>query len=114
MVPIELSILDEASARHLIEEPVRGRFSYEAAAVDHILLLSGRYPYVVQYLCYELGERARNDNRTIIRRDDVTAVVDVVQEPQVRLLYSDFQELEGGVPWRLLLSIAYLAADELQ
>ena len=114
MVPIELSILDEASARHLIEEPVRGRFSYEPAAVDHILTLSGRYPYVVQYLCYELVERVRNENRSIIRRDDVTAVIDVVQEPQVRLLYSDFQELEGGVPWRLLLSIAYLAADELQ
>jgi serine/threonine protein kinase len=114
MVPIELSILDEASARHLIEEPVRGRFSYEPAAVDHILTLSGRYPYVVQYLCYELVESARNENRSIIRRDDVIAVIDVVQEPQVRLLYSDFQELEGGVPWRLLLSIAYLAADELQ
>jgi serine/threonine protein kinase len=114
MVPIELSILDESSARHLIEEPVRGRFSYEPAAVDHILTLSGRYPYVVQYLCYELVERARNENRSVIRRDDVTAVIDVVQEPQVRLLYSDFQELEGGVPWRLLLSIAYLAADELE
>jgi serine/threonine protein kinase len=96
MVPIELSILDEGSARRLIEEPALGRFSYEPAAVDHILTLSGRYPYVVQYLCYELVERARNENRSVITRDDVTAVVDVVQEPQVRLLYADFQELEGG------------------
>ena len=63
MVPIELSILDEGSARRLIEEPVLGRFSYEPAAVDHILTLSGRYPYVVQYLCYELVERARNEDR---------------------------------------------------
>jgi serine/threonine protein kinase len=114
MVPIELSILDEGSARRLIEEPVLGRFSYEPAAVDYILTLSGRYPYVVQYLCYELVERARNENRSIITRDDVTAVVDVVQEPQVRLLYSDFQELEDGVPWRLLLSIANLAEEERQ
>jgi serine/threonine protein kinase len=114
MVPIELSILDEASARRLIEEPVLGRFSYAPAAVDHILTLSGLYPYVVQYLCYELVERARNENRTTITRDDVTAVIDVVQEPQVRLLYSDFQELENGVPWRLLLSIANLAEEERQ
>ncbi len=114
MVPIELSILDEGSARRLIEEPVLGRFSYEPAAVDHILTLSGLYPYVVQYLCYELVERARNEDRSIITRDDVTAVVDVVQEPQVRLLYSDFQELEDGVPWRLLLSIASLAEGERQ
>ena len=114
MVPIELSILDEASARRLIEEPVLGRFSYEPAAVDHILVLSGLYPYVVQYLCYELVERARNENRSIITRDDVTAIIDVVQEPQLRLLYSDFQELEDGVPWRLLLSIANLAEQERQ
>ena len=114
MVPIELSILDESSARRLIEEPVLGRFSYEPAAVDHILTLSGRYPYVVQYLCYELVERARNESRSIITRDDVAAVVDVVQEPQVRLLYDDFQELEGGVPWRLLLSVANLAKTERQ
>ena len=114
MVPIELSILDEGSARRLIEEPVLGRFSYEPAAVDHILTLSGRYPYVVQYLCYELVEKARNENRSVITRDDVVAVVDVVQEPQVRLLYGDFQELEGGVPWRLLLSVANLAEEERQ
>jgi hypothetical protein len=114
MVPIELSILDEPSARRLIEEPVLGRFSYEPAAVDHILTLSGRYPYVVQYLCYELVEKVRNENRSIITRDDVAAVVDVVQEPQVRLLYTDFQELEDGVPWRLLLSIANLAEEERQ
>jgi len=114
MVPIELSILDEGSARRLIEEPVLGRFSYEPAAVDHILILSGRYPYVVQYLCYELVERARNEDRSIITRDDVAAVVDVVQEPQVHLLYADFQELENGVPWRLLLSIATLAEEERQ
>lgn len=82
MVPIELSILEEGSARRLIEEPVLGRFSYEPAAVDHILTLSGLYPYVVQYLCYELVERARNENRTTMTRDDVTAVMDVVQEPQ--------------------------------
>ena len=41
-------------------------------------------------------------------------MVDVVQEPQVRLLYDDFQELEGGVPWRLLLSVANLAETERQ
>jgi hypothetical protein len=93
---------------------VLGRFSYEPAAVDHILILSGLYPYVVQYLCYELVERARNENRSTITRDDVTAVIDVVQEPQLRLLYSDFQELEEGVPWRLLLSIANLAEQERQ
>jgi hypothetical protein len=29
-------------------------------------------------------------------------------------LYADFQELENGVPWRLLLSIATLAAEERQ
>jgi len=114
MVPIELSVLDESSARRLIEEPVLGRFAYEPEAVDYILTLSGRYPYVVQYLCYELVERARNENRSSITRDDVAAIVDLVQEPQVRLLYSDFQELEGGIPWRLLLSVANLAEEERQ
>src|SRR5262249_56329857 len=36
----------------------------------------------------------------------------MVREPQLRLLYSDFQEIEQGMPWRLLLSVAHQAHSE--
>jgi len=42
----------------------------------------------------------------------VNELVDMVQEPQVRLLYADFQDLDDGVPWRLLVSLAHLASAE--
>jgi hypothetical protein len=114
MVPIELSVLDEASARRLITEPVQGRFEYDDRAVERLLALSGCYPYLVQYLCYELIERARSCSRTRIDEAAVAELVDMIQEPQVRLLYSDFQDLDGGVPWRLLVALAHLAARQQQ
>lgn len=114
MVPIELGALDDASATRLIEEPARDRFQYSPAAVARLLVLSGAYPYLIQYLCYELVERARGSGRTTIEVDDVQALAEMVREPQLRLLYSDFQELDGGMPWRLLLSVAHHAETERQ
>ena len=114
MVPIELSVLDEVSTRRLIQEPVSGRYTYTPEAVDQIITLSGCYPYIVQYLCYELIESIRPTSRTEITLSDVDALVDIVQEPQVRLLYADFRELEAGMPWRLLVAIAHLAQEQRQ
>jgi hypothetical protein len=113
-VPIELGALDEASARRLIEEPVRGRFRYTPEAVDRLLVLSGAYPYLIQYLCYELVEKLRTGGGQEITLDDVQTLAEIVREPQLRVLYSDFQELDGGMPWRLLISVAHLAASERQ
>ena len=112
MVPIELGVLDEESARRLITEPVAGRFTYDDAAVRKLIVLSGCYPYLVQYLCYELVEKARMDGHNHINEAAVANLVSIVQEPQVRLLYSDFQDLDERVPWRILVAIAHLANDE--
>jgi hypothetical protein len=114
MVPIELSVLDPGSARQLITEPVEGRLEYDSQAVDKLLLLSGCYPYLLQYLCFELVEKARHCGRTRIDEQAVADLAEIVQEPQVRLLYSDFQDLDEGVPWRLLVAIAHLASREQQ
>ena len=114
MVPIELSVLDEDSARRLITEPACRRFEYDEQAIERLLVLSGCYPYLVQYLCYELVETARSRGRTRIDGSLVAELVDMVQEPQVRLLYSDFQDLDEGVPWRLLVAIAHLSKGEQQ
>jgi hypothetical protein len=114
MVPIELSVLDEDSARRLIVEPVRGRFQYEEAAIRRLLVLSGCYPYLVQYLCYELVEKARRYGHTQIDDAAVADLINMIQEPQLRLLYSDFQDLDDGMPWRLLVSLAHLGGSEHQ
>lgn len=114
MVPIELSVLDEESARRLITEPAQGRFEYDADAIARLLVLSGCYPYLVQYLCYELVEKARRCGLTRIGAPLVSELVDMVQEPQVRLLYSDFQDLDDGVPWRLLVALAHLSTHPQQ
>jgi hypothetical protein len=112
MVPIELRVLDEESTIRLITEPVEGRFTFDEAAVRKLIVLSGCYPYLVQYLCYELIEKARLDETTIIDEGAVGKLASMIQEPQLRLLYDDFQELDERLPWRILVSIAHLANAE--
>lgn len=45
--------LDEAAARQLVEEPAR-HIRYSATAVDHLLYLTARHPYYLQWICGEL------------------------------------------------------------
>jgi hypothetical protein len=50
----------------------------------------------------------------VIDEAAVDALASMIQEPQVRLLYADFQQLDERLPWRILVSLAQLASAERQ
>jgi hypothetical protein len=54
------------------------------------------------------------EGRTHMDDAAVAKLASIVQEPQVRLLYSDFQDLDERVPWRILVALAHLAKAERQ
>ncbi len=56
LVPIELKGFSDEEARALIEQPVKGTYTYEPAAVRAIIELSERRPFVIQLLCQRAVE----------------------------------------------------------
>jgi len=71
---IQLQPLDEASARKLITEPVRGFYSYESQAVDLIIKLSDLRPFTIQGFCLRAVNRVLAAGRTRITAADIEAI----------------------------------------
>ncbi len=119
MVRIELGPLDEPSARSLVRDPVADSVRYEEEAVRRIVELTGRFPYLIQYMGYELVNRQRVIRTGQVRRKDVEDCADEIVSSQLNescfsLLYQDFKVLQGGYPWKVLLTLAILAKAERQ
>lgn len=73
---IQVTGLDEASARKVVTEPVRGRLAYAQEAVDRVIEVTARQPYLVQCLCNQIFDHAvRDESRfiTIGRVDESAA-----------------------------------------
>jgi len=63
---IQVTALDETSARKVVTEPVRGRLVYAPEAVDRVIEITARQPYLVQCLCNQIFDQAaRNRSRFI-------------------------------------------------
>jgi len=54
---ISVSALDEHAARSLVTKPVEGRLVFAPAAVDRILFLTARHPFLIQSLCHRIFEK---------------------------------------------------------
>jgi hypothetical protein len=70
---IRLGGLDEAAARRLIVEPVKGLFQYDEEAIVRILDYSQRVPYQVQRLCSACIRRLLAEERYQVSAADVDA-----------------------------------------
>jgi hypothetical protein len=86
---VELSAFTPEEAEELIRTPVTGFFSYEPAAIELILELSRRKPYLVQKFCINAVNRMLEAGRTRITREDIEAVRETV------LLESEEEEAPG-------------------
>jgi tetratricopeptide (TPR) repeat protein len=75
---VELSAFSREEAEELVKTPVAGFFTYEPAAIERILDLSGQKPYLVQKFCIHAVNRMLEQGRTVITRADVEAVRDAV------------------------------------
>jgi hypothetical protein len=68
---LALEPLTPEEAEALVKRPVAGVFRYEARALERILQLSHRRPYLIQRLCLHAVNRMLDDGRTTIRPADV-------------------------------------------
>jgi AAA+ ATPase superfamily predicted ATPase len=119
MVRIELGPLDEPSARSLIRDPVADSVRYDEEGVRRVVELTGRFPYLIQYMGYELVNRQKVIRTGQVRRKDVEDCADEIVSSQLNEssfspLYQDFRVLQGGQGWKVLLALAILAKAERQ
>ena len=70
---IEITALSREEAEALVRTPVAGVFRYQGEAVERILELSQRKPYLVQKFCIHAVNRMLEDGRTTVRASDVEA-----------------------------------------
>jgi tetratricopeptide (TPR) repeat protein len=70
---IEITAFSREEAEALIKMPVAGVFRYEPEAVERILELSQKKPYLVQKLCIHAVNRILEEGRTTVRSADVEA-----------------------------------------
>ena len=116
LVEVNLGLLDEVSAQALVQDPVAKVIRYDGQAVKRILQLTGRHPYLIQYFCSELMNSSRVQRQRVVRVKDVEEcaeriVEDPVRESKFNVLYEDFQEIDGRLPWRTLLALAAAAEN---
>jgi len=116
---IDLGPLDESSARSLIRDPVADSIHYDEESVKRVLEFTGRFPYFIQYVGYELLTRQRVIRTRQVRRKDVDDCADEIVAAQINearfsVLYEDFNKLDGGQPWRVILCLASVAKGERQ
>ncbi len=75
---IQIQPLDEASARRLITEPVKGFYTCEPKAIDLIISLSEFRPFTIQAFCLRAVNRILADGRTRIAVADIEGIKDSV------------------------------------
>jgi len=103
---IELLPLSPQEARTLITRPVEGSYEYEEEAIERILTLSQRKPFVIQLVCHECVKRLwQEQSGAIITLADVDAVWPLVQ----RRLESD-EKAEAPSEESALPSLTYPTA----
>ncbi len=71
---LELKPFSEDQARTLVTDPVRGIYTYHGEAIDKILDLTRRKPYLIQKMCVNLVAHVLNQNRKKITTQDVMFV----------------------------------------
>jgi type I restriction enzyme M protein len=78
---IRVSSLDSDAAARLVVEPTKGLLVYAPSAVDLILSLSARQPYLIQLLCDKVFDHAAvSGDRSVTVRSVEAAADDVASE----------------------------------
>ncbi len=102
-----VSYLSHDDAIALIQEPVQEYLTYDQAATERILRLTGGHPFHIQIMCDELFNRAREYNSHQITVDDVNKVVDhtlqQVTETNFRIVWTS---LNNPVSRKVLAAVA--------
>ncbi len=84
----EIGLLDDLSAKRLINNPAQRMLDYDPDARKAILELSAGHPYFTQVICFVLFQQARERNKWSVNPEDVEAIVDKAIE-----------SAEAGLDW---------------
>ncbi len=76
---IRIGPLDEAIARQLIEEPVRGFYRYTPEAMQKILDASELRPFLIQKLCLDAVNQMSQQKRRQVLPEDVDIAIETVE-----------------------------------
>ncbi|MEH1779399.1 MAG: AAA-like domain-containing protein [Nostoc sp.] len=71
----KIGLLDEISAKQLITQPTEGILTYEPDAIQAILELSSGHPLFTQGICYELFNKARNEDNLKVTHQNVVNII---------------------------------------
>jgi type I restriction enzyme M protein len=75
---IGVTALDEASARALVIKPIEGRLVYSESALDHIVFLCARQPFLLQSIAQEVFEQCAEQGLRTVTVDTVNSAADRV------------------------------------
>lgn len=77
----KISFLERDEAERLIRDPVKEVLWYDDLAVEKILRVTAGQPYFIQYICHEIVNLARRDQKNFVTLRDVDrALLTTVQE----------------------------------
>jgi hypothetical protein len=89
-----ISYLSEDEARGLIEQPVQGLLEYHPLVIERIVAITACHPYFVQYICHELLQLARREQRNYVELSDLDIVTrGVVQDATGNIEHGIFMQL---------------------
>jgi serine/threonine protein kinase len=115
MKPITLYYLEEAAAKALITEPLRGRVGFGSGAVDELCALTAGHPYLLQFVLKLLVDRVNREGRSEISLDDMRwiearmASDGPTYDAQFEVLISDYSIAEVTHPQERQLGKGTLA-----
>ncbi|WP_235006839.1 pentapeptide repeat-containing protein [Calothrix rhizosoleniae] len=127
----KIGLLDKDSAQQLITKPAKGKLVYSEDGIQAILELSSGHPYCTQLLCHAIFSRARDKGLSLVKRNDVKAVIDKAIEsgeagltwfwdglPDIeRLVFSAIAEAQergiNGESWALLQEYGVVQQEPL-
>jgi predicted ATPase len=69
-----VTFLDKVATLALIQEPVRGHFTYDELALTRLLDLTGGHPFFTQLLCHSLVALVSKQERGYVTRNEVDEV----------------------------------------
>jgi uncharacterized protein len=109
---LELSFLDERSARELLTEPVP-QLQYEDGVLDEILRLTHCQPYLLQAVASELVNHLNDRQQTTARRADLDAAVAKVLTSANAYFANTWREDNSEVEQTVLRAFATGAGDSV-
>ncbi|WP_138497036.1 ABC transporter substrate-binding protein [Nostoc sp. PA-18-2419] len=72
----EIGLLDNTSAKRMIQNPAKRVLQYQPEAIEKIIELSAGHPCFTQVICSALFEQARENDRWNIERADVKFILE--------------------------------------